>query len=176
MPSKIIFLLLFLSCEYAGAQNADSIYWSAGRKLKWENFKGKPDPGTRLLAMTQAGIGYEVACDNGKLDFKVTCYFNVNDSWAKEKDSDQLLSHEQFHFDITELYARKLRKKLSELSDPCGKNIKELNKIYEANFNECAREQDLYDKETNHSLDREKQKAWEEKIAKELKALEKFTS
>lgn len=171
----ILFLLIFISW-FASAQSKDTIYWNPNRKLNWEDFKGKADNNTNLLAMTQAGIGYEVACNGGNLYLKIFCYFNVKKSWAKEKDSQQLLQHEQLHFDITELYTRKLRKKLSEVADPCGKNIKELNKIYQSNFNDCASEQDRYDKETNHSLNELKQKDWEERITKELKELEKFSS
>lgn len=177
--SIIRILLLFIAVAYSNiinAQSKDTIYWNANRKLNWEDFKSKPDKTTNLLAMTQAGIGYEIACNNGQLKLKIYCYFNVNKSWTKETDSDDLLRHEQLHFDITELYARKLRKKVSELSDPCGKNIKELDKIYQTNFNECSREQDAYDKQSNHSLYKEQQKQWEEKIARELKVLEKFAS
>ncbi len=176
MKSLFFFLFLLVVCLNGFAQSNDTIYWNAVRKLKWEDFKGIPDKTTNLLAMTQAGIGYEVGCNYGKLDYKIFCYFNVHKSWAKETDSDELLRHEQIHFDITELYTRKLRQRLNELDDPCGKDIKQLNKIYELNFSECAKVQDNYDHQTNHSLNDEQQKLWEEKIAKELKELEKFAS
>ncbi len=174
MKVLLSFFFLALSSLTLNAQSKDTIYWSVSRKVEWKDFKGKPDKSTNLLAMTQAGIGYEVACINGDLKLKIYCYFNVNKSWTKERESDELLAHEQLHFDITELYTRKLRKKLSEVADPCGKNVKELDKIYQSNFKECAKAQDLYDKETNHSLNEQKQQEWEEKIAKELKELEKY--
>ena len=176
--TKVIFLFLFIiGTENAVAQSKDTIYWNANRKLKWEDFKGRADKTTNLLAMTQAGIGYSIACHGGILDLKIFCYFNVNKSWTKEKiDAEELLRHEQIHFDITELYTRKLRKRISELTDPCGKNIKELDKIYGSNFKECANMQDDYDRESEHSLNDEQQKLWEEKVAGELKELEKFAS
>ena len=158
------------------AQSKDTIYWNINRKLTWEDFKGRPDKTTNLLAMTQAGIGYEVACNNGELKLKIYCYFNAKKSWTKETDSDDLLRHEQLHFDITELYTRQLRKKLSEVTDPCGKDIKELDKAYSNIFKACSDRQNDYDRESEHSLNDEQQKMWEEKIALELKALEKFAS
>ena len=178
--SKLKMLTLFIAVFYssfAAAQSKDTIYWNANRKLKWEDFKGRTDKTTNLLAMTQAGIGYTIACHDGVLDLKIFCYFNVNKSWTKEKiDAEELLRHEQVHFDITEFYTRKLRKRISEVIDPCGKNIKELDKIYGSNFKECANMQDDYDRESEHSLNDEQQKLWEEKIARELKGLEKFAS
>ncbi len=176
--SKITIFIAFLLCgiETISAQSKDTIYWNANRKLNWEDFKGRPDKTTNLLAMTQAGIGYEVACNNGELKLKIYCYFNVNKSWTKEIDSDDLLQHEQLHFNITELYTRMLRKKLSELSDPCGKDIKLLDKIYSNIFKACADRQDDYDRESEHSLNDEQQKIWTEKIARELKEIEKYSS
>jgi len=168
-------LIILLQGFHAIAQSKDTIYWNGNRKLKWEDFKGKPDNGTNLLAMTQAGIGYEFGCNNGELRLKIYCYFNVNKSWTKETESDELLEHEQVHFNITELYTRKLRKRLGEINDPCGKNVKEMDKIYRSNFEECARTQDLYDKETNHSTNKMKQREWEERITKELNELKGFS-
>jgi predicted secreted Zn-dependent protease len=176
MKSALLFSFLVFIGLNSFAQSTDTIYWNANRKLTWEDFKGRPDKTTNLLAMTQAGIGYEVACKNGELKLKIYCYFNVTKSWTKETNSEDLLRHEQVHFDITELYTRKLRKRLSELSDPCGKDIKELDKAYTNIFKACADRQDAYDRESEHSLNDEQQKMWEAKIASELKALEKFAS
>ena len=40
--------------------------------------------------------------------------------------------------------------------------------------NELDKFQDLYDKETNHSINKEKQLDWNNRIAKQLKELEKY--
>ncbi|MGE0638554.1 MAG: DUF922 domain-containing protein [Bacteroidia bacterium] len=176
MKSSLLVSFLLFTGLNSFAQSKDTIYWNANRKLTWEDFKGHPDKTTNLLAMTQAGIGYEVACNNGELKLKIYCYFNVHKSWTKENDSEELLRHEQVHFDITELYTRMLRKKVSELSDPCGKDIKELDKAYSNIFKACAGRQDEYDRESEHSLNDAQQKMWEERIELELKALEKFAS
>ena len=43
-------------------------------------------------------------------------------------------------------------------------------------MNACTREQSRYDRETDHSLKREKQKQWDEKITRQLRELEEFSS
>ncbi|MCG3164254.1 MAG: hypothetical protein POELPBGB_00008 [Bacteroidia bacterium] len=176
MRYAVIILFIMLASQSTLAQSKDTVYWNAERKLKWQDFKGRPDESTNLLAMTQAGIGYEVACNNGELKVKVFCYFNVKKSWTKEEESDELLRHEQLHFDITELYTRKLRKLVSELEDPCGKNISKLNGLYEENMKGWVKAQDDYDRESEHSLNNEQQRLWDEKVARELKELKQYGS
>src|SRR5690606_40361550 len=61
-------------------------------------------------------------------------YFNPHLSWVVPASrNDYLLKHEQLHFDITELHARKLRRELANISvEKLGKNAKEvLNAYYE---------------------------------------------
>ena len=49
-------------------------------------------------------------------DAKVYAHFYPDKSWViKEQSSEHILNHEQLHFDITELHARKFRKQLSTL-------------------------------------------------------------
>lgn len=173
--NKLFLLFLFpLFCSISRAQNTDTLYWTPERKLVWDDFKGAPDTQTNLLAMTYAGIGFQLACENDKLKANIFCYFNQKNSWTKDKESEYLLRHEQLHFDLTELYTRKLRQRINEVSDPCGKNFGKLNNIYQVIFTECENEQNLYDKESNHSMNKQKQQEWELQIAKDLKTMEKF--
>lgn len=63
-----------------------------------------------VLNMEQRGSEVRVVVD-------VYAYFSPRQSWYhKDMADDHLLSHEQLHFDITELYARKLRKKIATYS------------------------------------------------------------
>ncbi|MGJ8734513.1 MAG: DUF922 domain-containing protein, partial [Cellulophaga sp.] len=75
--------------------------------------------------------------------------------------------HEQIHFDIAELYARKMREKLSKVV-PSSNTYKQARAIYTSVNKELDAYQDLYDKETNYSRDLEKQLFWQEKVKKEL--------
>jgi predicted secreted Zn-dependent protease len=84
------------------------------------------------------------------------------------------LIHERLHFDIAELYARKIRKKIQELS---ARNITDI-KIYNTMIRELLEESNTidrqYDIETLHGALLKKQKQWEVKIKDELRVLESF--
>lgn len=158
------------------AQKQDLIPWSSDLELKWKDFKGKPDKFTDLKAITSSGIKFGAKCVNGELMLTIGCYFDRKDSWVKGEQNEYLLAHEKLHFDITELYTRKLIQKLTSLSDPCGKDLDKMQQIYDDNSVDYNAFQDRYDRETDHSLNKEKQKEWEELVARELKRLEMYSS
>ncbi|HSP39953.1 MAG TPA: hypothetical protein VLN46_00870, partial [Gillisia sp.] len=96
------------------------IFWEQDG-LTWEDFKALPNEESKFDANTNAGLSFSwgVKNTNGdiELTYEVTSYFNPKLSWVKiDSDNDYLLKHEQLHFDITELHARKLRKKLAEVN------------------------------------------------------------
>ena len=106
----------------------------------------------------------------------VKCFFDISKSWTKDPENKALLEHEQLHFDITELFTRKLRKQLSELKDPCGKDSGKIQTIYDRNFEEMNKYQQRYDQETEHSVKELVQKGWEEKVKRELAQLLDYSS
>ena len=171
---KIVFICGFLCLGFFGfAQEIEeSILWNPNRKLSWSDFKGKIPPAAVPAATTASGISYRYSANlihhGVELDFEVNAYFYPNESWYKPQDCDDLiLSHEQLHFDISELFARKMRKKLRRTSFP--DNVKEeIRKIYKDILQELEDFQDQYDWETNFSRNREKQLEWNKKIAKAL--------
>ena len=80
------------------------------------------------------------------------------------------LVHEQLHFDISELFARKMRKQLSKKH--FTKRVKsEINAIYESILKELSDFQNLYDAETNFSRNKEQQLFWNRKIQEALKEI-----
>ena len=123
-----------------------------------------------MKAMTDSGIAIWFDCSNEDEPIVAKAFFDKSKSWTKAADNKELLAHEQLHFDITELFTRKLRKKLSELNDPCGKDSKKVQGIYDKNFEELNRYQIRYDKETEHSMIETTQKTWEEKIKRSCKS------
>jgi hypothetical protein len=152
---------------------SDEIAWKASRRLTWNDFKAPADNKDPLHALTATNIDMKAKCEDGELKVKVESVFSANESWSKNKKSDRLLFHEQLHFDITEIYARRLRKELKSLKNACD-NSEMINKIADRVFEEWKRQEDLYDQETNHGIDQVKMKIWTEKIAAELKSLENF--
>ena len=103
-------------------------------------------------------------------------YFEKKESWYKQDaHTDYHLAHEQLHFDVTELYARKLRKALSEQNFRCGEED-EFENYIEQYLKNWETAQQSYDFATHHSVDKESQKDWHYKIAFELSLLDEFKS
>lgn len=166
--------LIFISLTGA-SETPDIIYWEAKDKLNWEDFQGRPDHQHKYIsALTSSGILHYRGCENGEIIYKVRAYFEKKESWFKEEaHNDYILAHEQLHFDITELYARKLRKLLSERKFECGQEVAFEDFITHF-VSAWESKQMAYDAITYHSVDKKKQKDWKHKIAMELSLLENF--
>ena len=176
---QVIFCLLFLLV--GKNSNEETMTWDESQKLTWENFKADPNVNSDAVALTASGItfGYSVKTTGRRIiSFSATvdAHFYPNKSWyIKDKGDDHILSHEQLHFDITELYARKFREQLKRLK--VNQNLKkQLNRLHMA-INEALNEtQQRYDAQSNHSINTEMQKQWESFIANELKDSEQYKS
>lgn len=175
---RFAFLVVFVFSIVSGfSQDKQLIAWKEGERLSWNDFtKKRSNNSSGLQALTTAGIGVEFECNGPQPKVLVTCHFKKKESWTRNTESAELLAHEQLHFDITELFARKLRKKLSELSDPCGKGSSKVQGIYDGNFKSLNEYQTRYDKQTKHGLNEKEQAEWIAKISAELKELELFAS
>jgi hypothetical protein len=175
----VVIIFLLLSFVAVNAQKKDDkIVWSKEQKLTWEDFKGKPKSSSPFEAITNSGILPNYEYKNGVIKFAIISRFNPKKSWVKSKDRLILLDHEQLHFDITELYVRKFKKRLSETkfkSNP-DKIKKQFYVIYDEIAEEKKSYQGLYDEETDFSRDEEKQKEWLKKIAQELSELEEYAN
>jgi predicted secreted Zn-dependent protease len=151
----------------------DLLEWNEFYKLGWEDFQGKPGEGSAGDAGTAVRIKASPYRVNKKIKYDVYAYFNRAKSWSNER-SDALLSHEQIHFDIAEVYARKIRKKISELEK---RNVNDI-KVYNAEITKLLEESNevdqLYDIETLHGVLTRKQEIWKKNIEEELKSLERY--
>lgn len=169
MKSIVLLLLLPL---FTLTGNPIIILWGEDPKLSWEDFRGKPDPESPFVASTHSSIvfSYSMKSVNGELSLttETDAFFYPEMSWYKKGEVNaHILNHEQGHFDITELYARKLRKAFAEYK--VTENYKkELSAIFTKLNNERQQMQNRYDKETNHSQNVEKEIQWQKLIATEL--------
>jgi hypothetical protein len=169
---RFLFLFLFFSLQLLIAQSKE-LLWNIDSKLTWADFNAEPDVDHPYAAITYSGMSYsfsaEVINNQVKVNCIVNCFFIPNKSWVKSeyKSDVELLKHEQLHFDITELYARKFREQLSKMS--FTENVKvEISDLYEKITKEKIELQNEYDIETDHSVNVLKQKNWEQKILIEL--------
>lgn len=172
-------LVVLLTLGGTSSDTPDIIYWSDKAPLKWDDFQGRAKYDYRnrdIAALTSSGILHYRGCKDGEIIYKIQAYFEKKHSWfKKEAYTDYHLAHEQLHFDVTELFARKLRKALSEQRFQCGEELAFEN--YIENFiRNWETAQLSYDAATYHSTDKAKQKEWHYKIAFELALLEDFKS
>ncbi|PZP45289.1 MAG: hypothetical protein DI598_13495 [Pseudopedobacter saltans] len=150
------------------------IVWTSKRKLTWEDFKGKiPDTLLRNYNYSSyASIGIQhrsnAAFLVGSGNFFVLSTFDCSRSWYRPYAYFQtnFLEFQQGLFDLTELYARKMRQELA------SKNVKDKNtftqnvdKTLSKQYKEA---QTQFVQATKGGSDAEALKEWHEKIWAEL--------
>jgi|SRR5690625_12285 len=178
LKTFLVLFCLFFSVLSFTQDLKNSKEW--GEPISWHDFKGKPPRAIPYSARTNLGISmdfsWKVRNNKVELDYLVKTLFNSCHSWVKKgKESSKLLQHEQTHFDITELIARRFRKYLNENSFKPGNVRKELDKrIFRVHQTEKEL-QENYDRETLHGRDEEKQREWTEKILQELDLLREYS-
>ncbi len=151
-----------------------TIGWSEHDPLKWSDFEGRALKKTSISALTASAIEYSYDCTGNKVDLYAKAIFIPEESWVKESDASQyILKHEQLHFDITEVYARKLRMELIKHIDDCD-DIHKIDRVANRVLDEWKREQSKYDAQTKHSIDRETQQLWHKKVASDLLTYEDY--
>lgn len=161
--------------ETSGPPEKESINWRSRRKLNWTDFKGNPVTTAPNAALTSTSILINFGYDDRSLTYQIKCVFYPQKSWTKVASS-HILSHEQGHFDISQLFTRKLHQALSNYTFKAASVDKDIQKIYQQISLDQAAFQQLYDNETNYSRNPAEQKKWQEKIETELAGLEKFAS
>lgn len=181
MMLRLILIVLFVHISGAIlSQDSDSLKcWSRTNKLKWDDFKGKvPYDGDRsyLSAVSSLRLIPIRTNKNNLLSYYIKVVFRKYDSWTIDT-AKHLLSHEQLHFDLAELTARKLRKAIQGVSEINQNPTEEdFNSVIQKLYIESANMDAMYDKETIHGIDRKSQLEWQQKVCLELKKLEKYAS
>jgi hypothetical protein len=174
----IITAFLIFSSYLFSESDTEKIEWRENVKLSWADFKGVPNRGAGYVASASSGISFSYSFktidDELFYHYKVECHFYPQESWYKpELVSNYILKHEQTHFDITELHARMLRKRLSE--SKFSKNIKvEIEGIYKTLEKQRGDMQNRFDAETEHSKNKQQEYLWEAFISKQLKAYDRW--
>ncbi len=160
-----LFLPLFVLPQL---KEEDFIKWNEGRKLTWDDFKAPPQNIGNTAAITTTHLVFSYSISNGKISYIIDCRFEKNKSWGLLKN-DWVLQHEQGHFDIAEIFARKLNKQTTEYQFNKTSFQNDIDAIYKAIVAEKEKFQQLYDEETDHSRNKSKQEEWLKKIENELK-------
>ncbi len=169
---KIIILLVSLLISGISSplfNRENKICWQKGRILKWNDFKGSVPKGRGFSAETFIILAYDMVSLN---KMRISNCMIKNKSWAvKQERSQTVIVHEQYHFNIAEIYARKIRQELSSTSNLTNTKIKDIFNLW---IGEHNLEQNRYDSETAHSSNIQEQKKWELKIDSLLNGLDNF--
>ena len=96
------------------------------------------------------------------------------DSWVKrsvlesQADNARTLKHEQTHFDLSEVHARKMRRYFTGLYEPCLRSNEDLAALADGLVKAEAAEQHRYDEETRNGRRTDRQQAWDADVAARL--------
>lgn len=170
--------LFFILCSPSILKaQAPLITWSATHPLTWNDFQSKEAPAVKwsdaiTYFIVKDKINY---CTTDSVDATVVAMFNPYKSWKKhDKLSTYLLKHEQGHFDIAELYARKIRREIALSKQSARKHHHTqlwFQNVYAQHIKQMHRCQRRYDRQTKHSQKITAQEAWNNRIAAELAEL-----
>jgi len=164
--------------------------WETSRSLTWNDFRGIPNPNSPYLAWAEGDLKYTYewktensgTCKYRFAKAEAVAYFSKIESWVKEKGKTAaLLKHEQGHFDILEIHAKKFndranRELLNHAFSCPGRNglVSEgtINNAANAKvttiFNQIKNEmkwmEKNYDTQTNHGFNSFAQDKWDSKI------------
>ena len=156
---------------------AEPFEWSGSRRLLWSDFLGKPHMASDAAALTVYMLSVNYGCDGDVFSFRVVSLFQPQRSWVRPallfraSESDRVLHHERSHFDVSEVSARKLRRALGQLADPCKMPTADLDRLASRHVIEDAETQQRYDRETVYGAHFARQLQWDQDISRQLEAL-----
>jgi len=185
--------LTLLAAAAARADSAARIPWNAERPLTWEDFAGPVPPRTDAdrVAETAASLSwsYQLALELSSdscvfriVDIESEAAFVPGESWVRPGHrTAEVLEHEQGHFDIAEIYHRRFAAGAREFvgqQHRCSGGSERratrdaerevagiIGAVYEEIWRQYREQQQLYDDETRHGIDREAQTEWTRELA-----------
>ncbi|MBA5629147.1 hypothetical protein [Moheibacter lacus] len=183
MKSKAFTLLILLFC-LSFVKDDNKILWRESLELNYADFEQKPPRNVKnVLAKSGIRIEYHYQIkDKNPPVFTVKTYFLKDQSWMILKDSNTL-QHEKLHFDLAELYTRKIRRDLAKLNQKKVHKLQSYFDIIEFYRAENDKADALFDTQSygyifngkrveNHT--RERLIHWQDSISTELKRLDRY--
>ena len=175
---KITALILFLFLLQVKSAFTQTILIGdeeTNRKLQWSDYKGRPDYNSPHHAVTTWYLSYEMegiktygdSVSVGKLH--AVLQMEPKESWLKkEKATDELLKHEQGHFYIGMLCLQEFTTMYYKTSFRKNNFDAKMKKLFQNTLNKYHQLGIQYDKETDHSQNREAQQYWDAFFAKSV--------
>jgi hypothetical protein len=173
-----------------------TIEWSSTQRLSRLDFRGEIPETAKYQSRSWIRIEASWRCISGVLNTTIRAVFDparswwIGSQWNPWEDVDSrrkwlsrsradvenkrhialsevdLLRHEQLHFDLAELTAGKIRRRLSELQGPCAMPDRDaiVEKLVVQLTDEFGKEQSVYDDETAHGTKAPLQQQWEARV------------
>lgn len=145
--------------------------WNPDRTLQWGHFQGvvPVDASRDLNAEVCAGVAYHCTTEQRRgvetNTFSVRSYIDRSRSWVRDgQQTPEILRHEQTHFDIAEFFARDLLSEFNSYRDSSVTDS-QLDTVFSRHSQLRSDLQHMYDEQTNHGTNREKQAEWESYVA-----------
>ena len=159
---------------------AGAVSWSSTRRLTWSDYRGAPILSGDEGAHTAYSLFSAARCSQDRFEFIAIAAILPSQSWVRPAVvsdaglSRAALQHEQTHFDLTETYARRMRKYFEELYDPCARSEAELDGQAQRYVTAEATMQSRYDEETSNGRIADKQAAWDAEVVRQLASLGRY--
>ena len=197
IASQLVFLSLLLAFLVPGLAETrefpssleSGLPWRSDRSLVWSDFRGEPPKDAALWTEVAAvfmtidwhvtyKVTRDIALDRwiGRVDpssLEVRNTLDPSRSWvAPGKGSDDVLNHEQGHFDLNEVYRLKLQLSLGDLRET-GSDAGRVKADLNCAINDTAKRildklqemQQQYETESNHGTHSAGQALWDGRIA-----------
>ncbi len=181
-----LFFLAFFVAFGCSAAQLSPIVWDQQYPIEWSDFLGTPpDRPMAEAAMIDMRVTWRVEYvvfydpNKGKWrgnipsdQIQVQNTMDPLGSWlVPGKANPALLDHERRHFDLNEVYARRLREELARIT-VSGNSVDEVKQALSTRINRTAERvlstltgmQKLYDAETSHGTDPSAQRSWDAQI------------
>lgn len=177
----LLFFLLVLSFGYG----QDIIKWDGKYKLQLSDFKSPSTQignTTNIFIMVSAGFEFYFSMSN--IEFMLTKNFNakVENNFKPsasvivapdETHALEMISYANYQFDLSELYARKIRKKLYEEKGAFS-SVNLFKPVFEEYQKEYSERIGNVSKNTNVGQDREKLIQQHDEVKKEIELLSDY--
>jgi hypothetical protein len=181
--NKIIVAILILVANAVSAQN--QVEWDGNYKLQLSDFQsqGTQVGGTTVISM-QTASSLQFGLQMSNVEFMFTKNFNSKVDCAFQRDgalivapdtttADKLVQFAQYQFNLSELYARRLRQKIYE-NKATFSDISFLKPLYEAIEKDFIAENGSASKETNLGQDEGKLAVLNTKVLTQIQELADF--
>ncbi len=165
-----VLLFVFLLSSATTFAQRDLIEWNETLQLSAEDYKGAiTSKDTSQHISSSCGLYCIPQITGDTASVTIIAYFDRNKSWAKRKRvTPLLLQHELGHFDLTEIFARKMKKRILAMKTKKNTFIKDVQKVYEKTWEDLQKQNAAYDRATDFSNVEFAQRTWQNYIKENL--------